>query len=186
MHKLPICGIVKLSILDTINMVINMPIVGQEYVKLKIVTPGVGEIDFTDNVFVVHRVSLRTDSSNSSQIYELSLVPPESLRNARTRVSKSYDDTVSNIVTSILRDERYINTNKEFNAIMWLSDTIKKIDSLQFKNKVPIVVGGSGLYLEFLCKGINNLPIISDKTKKKVEQVIQNTRKKKYNNYYMR
>ena len=73
----------------------------------------------------------------------------------------------------------YINTNKEFNAIMWLSDTIKKIDSLQFKNKVPIVVGGSGLYLEFLCKGINNLPIISDKTKKKVEQVIQNTRKKK-------
>ena len=73
----------------------------------------------------------------------------------------------------------YINTNKEFNAIMWLSDTIKKIDSLQFKNKVPIVVGGSGLYLEFLCKGINNLPIISDNTKKKVEQVIQNTRKKK-------
>ena len=73
----------------------------------------------------------------------------------------------------------YINTNKEFNAIMWLSDVIKKIDTLQFKNKVPIVVGGSGLYLEFLCKGINNLPIISDKTKKKVEQVIQNTRKKK-------
>ncbi len=73
----------------------------------------------------------------------------------------------------------YIDTNKEFNAIMWLSDTIKKIDSLQFKNKVPIVVGGSGLYLEFLCKGINNLPIISDNTKKKVEQVIQNTRKKK-------
>ena len=54
--------IVKLSILDTNNMVMNMPIVGQEYVKLKIVTPGVGEFDFTDNVFVVHRVSLRTDS----------------------------------------------------------------------------------------------------------------------------
>ena len=108
--------IVKLSILDTNNMVMNMPIVGQEYVKLKIVTPGVGEFDFTDNVFVVHRVSLRTDSSNSSQIYELSLVTPESLRNARTRVSKSYDDTVSNIVTSILRDERYINTNKEIHV----------------------------------------------------------------------
>ena len=47
--------IVKLSILDTNNMVMNANIVGQEYVKLKIVTPGVGEFDFTDNVFVVHR-----------------------------------------------------------------------------------------------------------------------------------
>ena len=39
---------------------------------------------------------------------------------------------------------------------------IKKSLSLE---KIPIVVGGTGLYLEFLSKGISKIPKISEKTK---------------------
>ena len=39
--------------------------------------------------------------------------------------------------------------------------TLKIVTSQLLKNnKTPIVVGGSGLYLEFLCKGVNNMPKI--------------------------
>ena len=55
-----------------------------------------------------------------------------------------------------------------------MNDTNLKIGKLLKNNKTPIVVGGSGLYLEFLCKGVNDMPKISSNTKEKVSLLIQN------------
>ena len=102
-----------MTIIDNSNMVMKLPIIGQEYIILKIENPGIGEIDFTKNVFSVTNVKVRQDVSNDTQLYDISLVSTESLRNSRTRVSKSYNGSVSDIVTSILRDESLIDTNKD-------------------------------------------------------------------------
>ena len=69
----------------------------------------------------------------------------------------------------------YVETNIKYNAVKWLKDTNSKIIKLLKNNKTPIVVGGSGLYLEFLYKGVNNMPKISTNTKEKVNLLIQNT-----------
>ena len=68
----------------------------------------------------------------------------------------------------------YVETNIKYNAVKWLNDTNTKIEKLLKNNKTPIVVGGSGLYLEFLCKGVNNMPKISTNTKEKVSLLLQN------------
>ena len=104
--------IASMTIIDNTNMVMKMPFIGQEFIALKIETPDIGEINFSDNLFAVTNVKVRQDVSNDTQIYDLSLVSTESLRNARTRVSKSYSGAVSSIVTSILRDEKLLDTNK--------------------------------------------------------------------------
>jgi len=67
----------------------------------------------------------------------------------------------------------YVETNIKYNAVKWLNDTNTKIGKLLKNNKTPIVVGGSGLYLEFLCKGVNNMPKISTNTKEKVRVLLQ-------------
>ena len=67
----------------------------------------------------------------------------------------------------------YVETNIKYNAVKWLDDTNTKIEKLLKNNKTPIVVGGSGLYLEFLYKGVNNMPKISIKTKKKVNLLLK-------------
>ena len=67
----------------------------------------------------------------------------------------------------------YVETNLKHNAIKWLNDTNTKIKKLLKNNKTPIVVGGSGLYLEFLCKGVNDMPKISASTKEKVSLLLQ-------------
>ena len=67
----------------------------------------------------------------------------------------------------------YVETNIKYNAVKWLNDTNLKIEKLLKNNKTPIVVGGSGLYLEFLCKGVNNMPKISTNTKEKVSLLLQ-------------
>ena len=105
--------VASMTIVDNTNMVMKLPIIGQEYIILKIENPGVGEIDFTKNVFSVTNVKVRQDVSNDTQLYDISLVSTESLRNSRTRVSKSYNGSVSDIVTSVLRDESLIDTNKD-------------------------------------------------------------------------
>ncbi len=68
----------------------------------------------------------------------------------------------------------YVETNVKYNAVKWLNDTNLKIRKLLKDNKTPIVVGGSGLYLEFLYKGVNNMPQISTKTRDKVSLLLQN------------
>ena len=105
--------IVNLLVIDQNNLIANMPIMGQEYVTIKLETPGVGSIDYTDNVLCVQKVTARKGLSVGSEVYEINLVSPESLRNNRTRVSKSFVGTDSDIVIKILKDEKIINTRKE-------------------------------------------------------------------------
>jgi hypothetical protein len=105
--------IASLTIIDNTNMVMKMPIIGQEFVALRIETPDIGELNFTDNVFAVTGVKARQDVSNDTQLYDLNLVSTESLRNSRTRVSKSYSGSISQTVVNILRDENLIDTNKD-------------------------------------------------------------------------
>ncbi len=66
----------------------------------------------------------------------------------------------------------YVETNKKYNAVKWLKDTNLKIKDIFKNNKTPIIVGGSGLYLEFLCKGVNIMPKISLNTKNKVSLLL--------------
>lgn len=103
----------NLTIVDNTNLVMKMPIIGQEFVALKIESPEIGEINFSDNVFAVTGVKAKQEVSNDAQLYDLSLVSTEALRNSRTRISKSYSGSISDIVTSVLRDESLIDTNKD-------------------------------------------------------------------------
>lgn len=111
---------VSLVIVDSNNLVMNMPIVGQEFVTLKLQTPGLREdettIDYTENCFSVYKVGARSDIANSSQVYELSLISPETLRNGKKRISKSYEGEISDIFTNVMRDEKIINTNKDIHV----------------------------------------------------------------------
>ena len=100
---------------DENNIVTNGPIIGQEYLYLKISTPSLDEydIDFTNVPFTTYKVNTREDANANSQLLQISFTSPEIIRNNRVRVSKSYTETIDKIVEDILRDERYIHTAKK-------------------------------------------------------------------------
>ena len=105
----------SIIISDTNNLVDNMPIIGQEYISLKITTPSMEQdaIDFSENVFCVYEMGGRTPAGTNSEVVELKICSPELLRNDRTRISKSYEETADQIVKSIMENEKYINTKKD-------------------------------------------------------------------------
>lgn len=105
----------SITFADTDNIVTNAPIIGQEYLYLKVGTPSLDDydMDFTNVPFTTYKVNARIDANNNTQLVQVSFTSPEMLTDKRIRVSKSYTDTIDAIVTSILRDEKYINTLKE-------------------------------------------------------------------------
>ena len=61
-----------------------------------------------------------------------------------------------------------IDIDKKISVADWLKYTEEKIFEIQLKKKVPIIVGGSGMYINSALNGISNIPKISYEVKNKV------------------
>jgi len=60
-----------------------------------------------------------------------------------------------------------------YNASDYEEDTIQLLDKLFTKHKVVILAGGSGLYIDAVCKGIDYLPTISQEVRKKYQDIFE-------------
>ena len=57
---------------------------------------------------------------------------------------------------------------KKFSTGAWLKLTIKKIQEIQKRNRIPILVGGTGLYFKSLTEGLVKIPNIPVKFRNKI------------------
>ena len=64
-----------------------------------------------------------------------------------------------------------ISVKRYFSAGDWLKQAKKKINFCLKKKKIPIVVGGTGLYFNTITKGISKIPNIDLKTRNKVRNM---------------
>ena len=104
---------------DAFNLASFGPIIGQEYFKLKIATPTItGEdniTDYTDNAFMVTSLDERVEIGNGVQASVLSFVSREFVVNQRSRVRRTLVGTYSDIVETVLRNEKYgLDSAKKF------------------------------------------------------------------------
>ena len=107
-----------ITLLDTNSVVLNLPIIGQEYLSFKIKTASFGGkektkiIDYTENLFSIYKIDKRLMADKAEAIV-LHFASPEMIRNNRTRVSKSYTNSIDKIVIDVLQNERYLNSKKD-------------------------------------------------------------------------
>ena len=66
------------------------------------------------------------------------------------------------------------SVKKYFSAGDWLKEAKKKINLCLKKKKIPIIVGGTGLYFNTITKGISKIPDIDSKTRTKVRSLFIN------------
>ena len=59
-------------------------------------------------------------------------------------------------------------SNKHFSTGDWLKIVVKKIYEIKKKKKVPILVGGTGLYFKALTEGLVEIPKIPIKLREKI------------------
>ena len=73
-----------------------------------------------------------------------------------------------------------ISVKKHFSAGDWFKEAKKKIDICLKKKKIPIIVGGTGLYFNTITKGISKIPKIDNKTRSKVRELYRKLGFKKF------
>ena len=104
-----------IALYDSINLASYGPIIGQEYLHLKIKTPEFTNsntvIDFSENAFFVHTISKRQQISNGVQGFVLSFTSAELVKNQRLKVTKKLEGMWSDIVEDMLLNE--IKTGKK-------------------------------------------------------------------------
>ncbi len=65
-----------------------------------------------------------------------------------------------------------MNYKEECNAAIWRKLAIRAIKKSHSLNKIPIIVGGTGLYLEFLYQGMTKIPKIPLSIRKSTEKLL--------------
>ena len=73
-----------------------------------------------------------------------------------------------------------VDLNKIFSTGQWLELAIKKIKSIQKKKKIPILVGGTGLYFQSLINGLVKIPEIPLNFRNKVRLMSKREGQKKF------
>ena len=73
-----------------------------------------------------------------------------------------------------------VDLNKKFSTGQWLKASIKKIKEIKKRKKIPILVGGTGLYFQSLINGIAKIPEIPLKFRNKIRLMQKKEGQKKF------
>ena len=73
-----------------------------------------------------------------------------------------------------------VDLNEKFSTGQWLELAIKKIKNIKKKKKIPILVGGTGLYFQSLINGLVKIPEIPLKFRNKVRLISKKEGQKKF------
>ena len=72
------------------------------------------------------------------------------------------------------------NVKKKFSTGDWIKLAIKKINELKKRKKIPIFVGGTGLYFKTLTDGLVNIPNIPVRSRNRIRALQQTLGQKKF------
>ena len=73
-----------------------------------------------------------------------------------------------------------VDLSKKFSAGQWLKAVIKKIKEIKQRKKIPILVGGTGLYFQSLVDGLVKIPEIPVKFRNKIKLIQKKEGQKKF------
>jgi tRNA dimethylallyltransferase len=73
-----------------------------------------------------------------------------------------------------------VDLNKKFSTGQWLNIAIKKIKEIKKRKKIPILVGGTGLYFQSLVDGLVKIPVIPIKFRNKIRLIHKKVGQKKF------
>ena len=73
-----------------------------------------------------------------------------------------------------------VDLNKKFSTGQWLEIAIKKIKAIRKRRKIPILVGGTGLYFQSLINGLVKIPEIPLNFRNKIRLIQKKEGQKKF------
>ena len=97
-------------------------------------------------------------NADSMQIYK-------NLKILTARPTKKYQENIKHHLYGV------VSLDKKFSTGQWLKTVIKNIKAIRKKKKIPILVGGTGLYFQSLINGLVKIPEIPIKLRNRVRLI---------------
>ena len=157
-----------LVVVDSLNLISNLPIQGTERLMFKLSTPGTSKAEHiidaseeTGNPFYVYKISNKQQPSQGTLVYTIHFASREFMRNIRTKVSQAYSGKLSSMVQEIMADKQgldsrkilhYEETKNQDKIVMPNISPFKAI-SLVSKRALPKYGKGVGYYFYETTKG---------------------------------
>lgn len=118
-------------------------------------------------IYLAEKLSTEIISADSRQIYKyLSIGTAKPSKEELSKIKHHFIDL--------------LNPDEQYNVSKYEEDALKIIAVLNAKNKIPIVVGGSGLYIKALVDGIFNQVSVDEEYRKELKSL-----REKYGNQYL-
>jgi hypothetical protein len=132
-----------ITIQDSYNLASYGPIIGQEYLKLKIATPnlkgGENTIDYSSNPLLITAVDDREEIGNGVQATTMSFCSREFVINQRARVRRtlvgSYSDIVQTMVENDLDSDKELYSEPSADKKKIVSPNVKPFDVISIATK---------------------------------------------------
>lgn len=94
----------NLIIKESLDILNELPITGQEWLDLHIRTPSLEDDQDIKHRFFVYKISDRDYLGERNVVYKLHFISEHALKDASTIISKGYNGKISDIVKQILKD----------------------------------------------------------------------------------
>lgn len=114
----------SLVVRDSLDLVNLFPLVGEEFVDIKITTPSLNKGNVFEGRFFIYKLSNREMTGDRTTIYELHFISQESVVDMNKRVSKTFKGKCSEIAEQLLTDKQFgLQTEKKTNIEETTNDT---------------------------------------------------------------
>jgi tRNA dimethylallyltransferase len=74
----------------------------------------------------------------------------------------------------------YVSAKENYSVGLWLEDLKREVNNALENSQVPIITGGSGLYISSLIKGLSSIPQISQEVRQNVSEFRKNLSKEEF------
>jgi hypothetical protein len=146
-----------LALKDSLDLANLFPLVGEEFVNIKIHTPSfVGKDKTIEQQFYIYKMSNREMNGDRNLIYELHFISRESLADLNKKISKAYQGKCSDIARQIITDKiDGLETKKEViieetsNVVKFTSNFWYPVKALNYTAETAVNKNGTSSYLFF-------------------------------------
>ncbi|NUX01431.1 tRNA (adenosine(37)-N6)-dimethylallyltransferase MiaA [Wolbachia endosymbiont of Madathamugadia hiepei] len=74
----------------------------------------------------------------------------------------------------------YVSARENYSVGLWLEDLKREVNSALENSRIPIIIGGSGLYISSLIKGLSSIPQISQEVRQNVSELRKNLSREEF------
>lgn len=114
---------------------------------------GVGKTDIA--TYINKKIPIEVISADSRQVYKYLSIGTNKPKGSWEKINNEkffiYNNTIHHLVD-------FLEPTQQYNAGSFYEDAKNIIEKIILKNKIPILVGGTGLYIKTITDGISILP----------------------------